>query len=173
MPDPIRFDALYRPHHRGLYQFALHLTRDPVRADDLIQQAVEVGLSKISQLSAEPAFRAWMSQIVYRTHLNQSKAAARSDARSEPLDNVVPLPSPDRDPLERLEQRELAQDVATALSELPDDQARAVWLVDGQGFKFREAAEILDVPRGTAATLVLRGRKRLAERLAEQVEVAR
>lgn len=160
-----RFDALLRPVRDGLYRFALHLTRDPVRADDLLQQAVVVGLSRIDQLAAEPAFRAWMSRIVYHTHVNDRKRASRTDDRTEPLDNVVALPTPRRGPDEEIDGLALARRIAAALGTLPSDQAEAVWLVDGQGFKYREAAEVLGVPRGTAATLVARGRRRLQEQL--------
>ena len=177
MPDPsTRFEALLRPFREGLYRFALHLTRDPVTADDLLHQAVVIGLTRIDQLEAEGSFRAWMSQIVYRTHLNDRLRASRQEDRSEPLDNLVSLPSASRGPHEEAERNDLARRIASALAELPEDQARAIWLVDGQGFKFREAAEILDIPRGTAATLVLRGRKALQERLkdvATEREVAR
>ena len=117
-----------------------------------------------------------MSQIVYRTYLNDRKRSSRSEDREEPIDNIISLPAPQRTPAEEAEDRDLQREIASALAELPEDQARAVWLVDGQGFKFREAAEILDIPRGTAATLVLRGRRSLAERLkglGESREVAK
>lgn len=177
MNDPSsRFLALLLPVRGSLMRFALHLTRDPVRADDLMQKALVAGLLRIDQLGAESAFRAWMSQIVYRTYLNDRKRSSRSEDREEPIDNIISLPAPQRTPAEEAEDRDLQREIASALAELPEDQARAVWLVDGQGFKFREAAEILDIPRGTAATLVLRGRRSLAERLkglGESREVAK
>ena len=50
--------------------------------------------------------------------------------------------------------RQLGRRIASALDGLPPDQREAVWLVDGQGFKFAEAARILGVPPGTVASRV-------------------
>lgn len=170
MPDARRrFEALLLPVREGLYRFALQLTGDAVSADDLLQQTSVAALTHFHQLDAEPAFRAWMSRIMYRTHLNHRKSAASlHDARSEPLDDrVASTPSPAEGPERRADRRRIADRIAEALQGLRPDQARAIWLVDGQGFSFREAAEILELPRGTVATLVARGRRALAPRLAD------
>lgn len=163
-----RFQALLLPVRDGLYRFALKLTADPGRADDLFHQAVVVGLSRIDQLDADPAFRVWMSRIVFHTHLNDRKRQSRGDGRAEPLDdNVVALPSSRPGPDSELDAARLGRRIAGALAGLPDDQAHAVWLVDGQGFKYSEVAQILEIPRGTAATLVARGRRALRASLCD------
>ncbi|MEZ4239999.1 MAG: hypothetical protein R3F59_28385 [Myxococcota bacterium] len=134
------------------------MTRDPVRADDLYHQAVVVGLQRIDQLSAEAAFRAWMSRIVYRTHLNDRRRDVPVEARTEPLgDNVVSLAGPG--PHDALE----AASSPSARRRAPRPPRRpGPRRLAGRraGLQFREAAEILDVPRGTAATLAF-PRKRL------------
>lgn len=160
-PSGERFQSLLLPVREGLYRFALKLTADPPRADDLLHQAVVVGLSRIDQLTADQAFRTWMSRIVYNTHINEQKRKSRGDGRAEPLDdNLVALPSaqmPDRS----LDRARLSEEIQRALSSLPRDQAESIWLVDGQGFTYTEAAEILGLPRGTVATHVARGRRAL------------
>lgn len=160
-PSGKRFSALLLPVREGLYRFALKLTADPPRADDLLHQAVVVGLSRIDQLTADGAFRTWMSRIVYHTHLNEQKRKERGDGRAETFDdNLIPLPSAQA-PDNVLDRSRLSEQIARALSALPDDQAQSIWLVDGQGFTYTETAEILGLPRGTVATLVARGRRAL------------
>jgi RNA polymerase sigma-70 factor (ECF subfamily) len=171
-PPQQRFQALLLPVRQGLYRFALKLTADPARADDLFHQAVVVGLSRIDQLVADAAFRAWMSRIVYHTHLNEQKRRQRGDGSAESLDNVVSLPSAQAPPDREVDRARVSDHIARALAGLPDAQAQAVWLVDGQGFKYSEAAEILSIPRGTAATLVARGRKALRETLRDWKDLA-
>ena len=166
MASSQRFRTLLLPVREGLYRFALKLTADPVRADDLLHQAVLVGLARIDQLAADAAFRTWMSRIVYHTHLNEQKRRTRGDGRAEPLgENVASLLSGAPTPERELDRARLAEQIADALAGLPDAQARAVWLVDAQGFKYSEVAEILHIPRGTAATLVARGRRTLRAQL--------
>ena len=53
--------------------------------------------------------------------------------------------------------RQLGRAIETALDGLPADQREAVWLVDGQGLKFGEAAEVLGLPPGTVASRVAEG----------------
>ena len=50
MADRDRYERLVRPHLDGLYRFACQLERDPVRAEDLVQKALIVGLRKLHQL---------------------------------------------------------------------------------------------------------------------------
>lgn len=166
-PDSERFDALLRPTREGLMRFALQLTGDPVRAEDLLQRALTRGLQRLHQLRDDAAFRAWMSRIVRTTFLNDQKQAARDGdvLRFEPASTAAPSTGPG--PEQRLANRRLADRIAEALEGLPEAQARAIWLVDAQGFKYREAAEILGLPLGTVATLVARGRSQLQESLRE------
>ncbi|MBX2797485.1 MAG: RNA polymerase sigma factor [Myxococcales bacterium] len=161
--DRTRFERLLLPVRQGLYRFALQLTGDAVRADDVLHQAVVVGLSHFDQLSAEAAFRAWMSRIVYRTFLDEQRRSGREIPSEGSLDNVVALTQ--SGPEQRAGASQLAARIVEALGGLPDAQARAVWLVDGQGFKYREVAQIMEIPPGTAATLVARGRSALRRRL--------
>lgn len=159
-----RFERLVRPVLDELYRFARRLTRDPVRAEDLLQQALLRGLDRLPQLSDDAAFRAWQSRVLYTTWLNAVQRRRVEMVDAEGLDdNVVCIdPGPDA----RLADRQLGLQIADALDALPDGQRQAVWLVDGQGFKYAEAASILEVSPGTVASRVARGRVALRRSLA-------
>jgi RNA polymerase sigma-70 factor (ECF subfamily) len=168
-----RFQSLLLPVRTGLYRFALKLTGEAGQADDLFHQAVLVGLSRFDQLAVDGAFRTWMSRIVYHTHLNEQRRRRRGDGPAEPFDETVvampsTLPLPDRE----LDRARIGDRISRALGGLPDAQAQAIWLVDGQGFTYTEAAEILGTARGTVATLVARGRRTLRESLTEYRHLA-
>lgn len=158
-----RFEALVRPILGDLYRFARRLTRDPVRAEDLLQQSLLTGLDRLDQLHDDGAFKVWQSRILFRTHLNER--ARRKDMLMEPDQlerKVIPLA---RGPHEAAEQRQLGASLATALDDLPDEQRQVVWLVDGQGHTYAQAAEILGIAPGTAASRVARGRLALRSAL--------
>lgn len=163
-----RFDRLVRPLLAGLYRFACRLTRDPVEAEDLLQQSLLRGLDRLPQLQDDGAFKVWQSRVLYTTFLNRREK--RTDMPHEEAtvgDNVVPLHGrTPRGPDRELERRRLGAQVNDALAALPDEQREAVWLVDGQGFAFGEAALVLGVPPGTLASRVARGRLALRATLA-------
>jgi RNA polymerase sigma-70 factor (ECF subfamily) len=162
MDDRHRFDALVRPVLPDLYRFALRLTRDGVTAEDLLQQALLQGLRHLSQLHDDGAFRVWQCRVLYTTFLNARAQSHRFSGESmldeeEGADpRVVPFERPG--PEQETQHRQLGARIAGALDRLPADQREAVWLVDGQGFKFGEAAQVLGVPAGTVASRVARGR---------------
>jgi RNA polymerase sigma-70 factor (ECF subfamily) len=57
------------------------------------------------------------------------------------------------------------QALGRALASLPEPQRIAIMLVDLGGLTAREAAEVVDVPRGTILARVHRGRRHLAQLL--------
>lgn len=159
-----RFERLIRPVLSDLYRFARRLTRDPVRAEDLLQTALLRGLDRLPQLNDDAAFRAWQSRVLYTTWLNAVQRRRIEMVDAEGLDeNVVSIaPGPDT----RAADRQLGGQIADALDALPGGQREAVWLVDGQGFKYAEAATILGISPGTVASRVARGRVTLRRSLA-------
>jgi RNA polymerase sigma-70 factor (ECF subfamily) len=165
MDDRQRFDALVRPVLPDLYRFALRLTRDAVAAEDLLQQALLRGLRHLSQLHDDRAFRVWQCRVLYTTFLNtRSRRETMLNEEEEADPRVVPFERPG--PEQETQHRQLGARIAGALDRLPPDQREAVWLVDGQGFKFGEAAQVLGVPAGTVASRVARGRLALRVDLA-------
>ena len=58
------------------------------------------------------------------------------------------------------------------MAELPDEQRLAVALVLIEGFSYREAADMLDVPIGTLTSRLARGRAAIEARLAARAEGA-
>lgn len=169
LPGPHhRFETLVRPVINDLYGFALRLTRDPVRAEDLLQQSLLVGLRRLDQLRDEGAFRVWQSRIVYRTFLNLGDRQRPTPFDPDDLERRAITPKGAlRRPDDHVSAREVGAAVGNALDKLPMEQRDAVWLVDGQGYKYAEAAEILGVPAGTVASRAARGRRALRTRLAD------
>lgn len=167
-PDrDMRFERLIRPILQDLYRFAVRLTGDPIAAEDLVQQAVTTSLVKLHQLQHDAAFKVWVSRIVYRTHLNHTSQPRETLVKMEHLDNVVPIGGNRPSPADEAQHRQLGRSINHALDKLPEGQRDAVWLVDGQGFKYSEAAEILGITPGTAASRVARGREALRTSLKE------
>jgi len=54
-----------------------------------------------------------------------------------------------------------------ALAQLPNDQREALEKVDLEGYSVEDAAKVLGIPAGTVKSRCFRGRKTLAELLAD------
>jgi RNA polymerase sigma-70 factor (ECF subfamily) len=57
--------------------------------------------------------------------------------------------------------------VGRAMTTLPDEQREVIALVLVEGFAYKEAAEILDIPIGTLTSRLFRGREALMAQLGE------
>ncbi len=167
-----RLNTLISSELGGLRAFARRLTRDPIAAEDLVQLAVERALPRLDQLQDEARFGAWMRTIVYRTWLNRRRE--RPDAWQHTFRDLdqhartAALPGPER----ALQTRRLGVAIHDALERLQEPQRLVVWLIDVDGLSFSEAAEVLDVPMGTVASRLARGRRALRVDLADVASAA-
>jgi RNA polymerase sigma-70 factor (ECF subfamily) len=78
-------------------------------------------------------------------------------------------PTPAKNPSAELAVLEAMGDdeVRDALQALPDGQRLVVYYADVEGFRYKEIAEILDVPLGTVMSRLHRGRTNLRALLME------
>lgn len=157
------FVELVLPVLDDLYRVACRLEGDRDRAQDLLQEGLLVAYRKLDQLEELRSFRVWTVQILRRVFLN-SRRRIRDE---EPLDEIESpavrsfFSAPALDPEERFAARRRASELRELLDGLPRKQRLAVLLVDLQGFTYAEAAAALEVPAGTVASRVVRGRTAL------------
>lgn len=139
--------------------FALSLTHDPVRADDLVQNAVLRAWINLDQFRRGTNHEAWLLTILrnsfyseFRKHRREVEDADGAYARSL---NVQP----------EQDFKLLLKDLQRALAQLPLEQREALILVGSQGETYEEAAAICGVAVGTIKSRVSRARHHLAQLL--------
>lgn len=143
-------------------RFARSLCRDPVAADDLVQESLVNALTRLDSLRDDAAFRVWMHRVVYTTFLDRVDREERHQRRVKALSAdraSAPLPFPP--PSARQEAQELGQRLQQAIDALPDEQRQVIVLVDVEGLGFAEVALVLGLKQGTVASRVARGRAQL------------
>jgi RNA polymerase sigma-70 factor (ECF subfamily) len=162
------FEEVFAEHLDALYRTALRLCRGhEADAEDLLQDSALRSFTNFDQLKHPSSARAWLFTILTRTHLNRVRSAGRrAEATSTDLDErafeaALADWMPMRSPVEEVERRQLGEQLVKALDHLPAELRGAVWLVDVEGFTQREAAGMQDVPEGTIASRLFRGRRQL------------
>jgi RNA polymerase sigma-70 factor (ECF subfamily) len=174
------FEEVFAEHLEALFRTALRLCRgNEADAEDLLQDSALRAFTGFEQLRDPTAARSWLFTILSRTHLNRLRSARRrAEATSTDLDEstfeaALAVWVPMRSPAEEVERWQLGDQLAKALDELPDELRAAVWLVDVEGFTQREAAGMNDVPEGTIASRLFRGRRQLRTALEAPAREAR
>lgn len=155
-----RFEDRLLEMEKPLYHFALTLAGNPVDAMDLTQETFLKALKNRSSFTPGTNLKAWLSRIMRNAFIDQ-----RRRKRYEP----TPVESPEDagGPAPELRPNQLvAEDVQRALEQLEPDHRALLVLCDLHGYRYREIAEILDIPLGTCMSRIHRARRKLRDRLA-------
>jgi RNA polymerase sigma-70 factor (ECF subfamily) len=160
-----RFRAVMLPHLDAAYGFARWLTRDPVVAQDVAQEAMLRALRYFHAFRGDEA-KPWLLRIVRNTWTDMR---AKSGAGDRPLEEIEDRAADGPDP----EQSALAGDrrrhIAAALAALPAEAREILVLREVEDCSYKHIAAVLDLPIGTVMSRLARAREKLAAELADRV----
>ena len=140
----------------ALRAFAISLTRDGARADDLVQEALTKAWANLGSFTPGTNMRAWLFTILRNTFYSERRKARRevSDTDGELAGDLAEKPAHDG--------RLALRDFRRAFAQLPDEQREALILVGALQHSYQEAATMCGVRIGTIKSRLNRGRARLA-----------
>jgi RNA polymerase sigma factor (sigma-70 family) len=162
--------AFVRRFQRVVYGVALTVTRDPVTAEDVAQQAFEQAWRHAQVYdSRRGSVRAWLTTIAHNLAIDVLRA--RTSAPVDPAELPALLTAVTETPERVAVARDSAAGLRRALGQLPGAQARAVAMAGIYGMTARQIAVTEDIPLGTAKTRIRDGMLKLrAALLPEDVE---
>jgi RNA polymerase sigma-70 factor (ECF subfamily) len=172
--------AALRPVVRGVIACMLRERLDHPDVDDCTNEALRRALESPSQVHGP--VRPWLLGIARYVALDAVRARQKSRARNVDLPEapssststmVDRLADPTVGAQERLESAEANARVQRLLATLPEGPRRALELFHLEELPYPEIARRLDVPLGTVATWITRGRKAMAEALEDDLERAK
>ncbi len=162
LPTDGALERCYRECRQQLFTCALAIARCPERAEDAIQEA----FCRLFRLDARPRdLKPYVFRAVRNAALDQLQGRRVSD---ELADEFIFDPRPG--PCETAADAEFRRRAAAALLSLSADERETIVQHLYAGLKFREIAEIRDVPLGTITAWYQRGLKRLRVRLGDDYE---
>ncbi len=151
-----------------LYRVALHLSRDPQEAQDLVQETYLRALDSFEQFAPGTNLKAWLSRILYNfflDHYHKKRkwvtVEGQGPAEEGGLDFWETLPSPEPGPENYIYIKELSVKINEALTKIPEEFRAPIVLVDMGELSYAEAAEVLSCPLGTIRSRLSRGRRYL------------
>jgi RNA polymerase sigma-70 factor (ECF subfamily) len=145
-----------------LRAFARSLAPSWDQADDLVQQTVEKGLTNLSGFTPGTRLDSWLFRIMRNTWIDNHRAA-RPVVAIEEAEASQPLVGEDGRQVTEA-RLELAR-VRAAMQKLPEEYRSVLMLVCVEGMRYREVAEVLDLPVGTVMSRLSRARSALAQEL--------
>jgi RNA polymerase sigma-70 factor (ECF subfamily) len=144
--------------------------------EDLLQDILLLVCRRIQSFRGESSLKTWIFRVSVN-HLNNyservhgrrkrelSESQLAGDEQNQlTLDDLVVDETPLAD--QSLEQKQVRATVFAALGDIPEEIRIAVILRDLNELSYRDIADVMGIPEGTAKSRVARGRAALAKRL--------
>ena len=164
-------------HLDAVYRMAMHLTRRPDEADDLVQEVYVRAMrphtiERFHDNSREGGggMRAWLFAITHNVFYSKlKKDARRPTAVEEFYDESATEGPPDEPPPlwdgQQLDWEHVDERLKKIIHDLKPEYREVLLMWGVEGLKYREIATILGVPIGTVMSRLHRARKLLADAL--------
>jgi RNA polymerase sigma-70 factor (ECF subfamily) len=142
--DRAAFDRLVERHQREIYRLCFRYVNNHEDASDLAQDSFVKAYKAIGRFRGDSAFSTWLYRIAVNTCLNFR--SAKKLAQEELSDT---LPDPGAPVVQRMQERELSQQVRDAVTRLPEKQRATLILKIYHDLTHEEVAGILGSSVGT------------------------
>jgi RNA polymerase sigma-70 factor, ECF subfamily len=174
--DHLLFESSLGPCRRLLYPTALRMTGNSSDAEDLVQDTMSRAYAGLAGFTPGSNGRAWLFRIMANTFVNTYRKSRREPPQVPSADADIAYFAATRLVVDVAAQSASAaedevlcefshSEIHQAMAELPAGFRAAIYLVDIEGYSYRDAAELLCVPIGTVMSRLHRARKRLKEHL--------
>ncbi|MEM6333929.1 MAG: sigma-70 family RNA polymerase sigma factor [Planctomycetota bacterium] len=163
------FERLLARYHRQMYGLAISILRHEADAMDGIQDATIRVYQNLDALADPRCFKAWLMRIVFGCCIDRLRS--RKKARPEELNLASEELACERPtPAQRLAAREWLALVRQEIESLPPRYRRPLVLFHLDGLSIKQVARHLDIPIGTASSLLTRARRQLRSEFPEDLQ---
>jgi RNA polymerase sigma-70 factor (ECF subfamily) len=151
-------ERLFAEHGQKVFSFCLRLCGNRSDAEDLAAEVFLDAPNSLARFRGESSEETFLYKVALNKHRAQCRAHTRWVARLGSLLAATP---------DFPKEADLVYDIAftQALSRLSVKHRQAFLLVKAHGFRYAEAAEMLQVPVGTVQSRVHKACKRMADLL--------
>ena len=156
----------------AVHRMAFHLTRDPDAASDLVQETyLRAFRAEANFVLGERGIRPWLFKILHNLFYtkigkDRREPTLADDLRHDLAAAELDSPSPAWD-LASLDWEQVDERLKKAIDDLDPRYRDVLLLWAVEGLKYREMADVLDVPLGTIMSRLYRARAVLSAQLAE------
>jgi RNA polymerase sigma factor (sigma-70 family) len=166
--DPEALAAAYDQYSSFVFGLARRVTADLRAAEDVTQEVfVTLWERPEAYDPGRGSLRAWLATIAHRRSVDVVRREEARRRRGEREAARAPLaPNVEESALAMV----AAERVRAAVEGLPADQRRAIELAYFGGRTYREVAEVLGIPEGTAKSRLRLGLRRIADTLEGELE---
>lgn len=167
--DRSAFSVLLDKYMAQVFRFSLGLLNDSALAEDATQECFVKLWQNAAQWKPEGKLKSWLLRIAHNLCIDELRLARNSKPHTQVdgCEDIVLL-SPQTDPRQNAQIRQVSDIVRNALSNLPERQRAALMLVYYSECTNKEAAAIMQISEDAIESLLARGRRGLHDILKEK-----
>ncbi len=169
------FDELFNKYRSKLYPYILSLCLNTDEAEDIFQETFIKMIDKLPSYKPQNKFSAWLFLMARNTFLDSRKnkkekfyrEATSLDAKREGEDETFKeeFLASVGDPQSEMIKKEKEELIISAMNELSSQQRDIISLRHFAGLSFKEIAQELGIPIGTALASFSRGLEKIKEKI--------
>jgi RNA polymerase sigma-70 factor (ECF subfamily) len=170
------FERLYRLHSRRVYGLCLHMSKDPLEAEDFTQDAFLQAFRKIQSFRGDSRFSTWLHRLTVNVVLMGFRRKKRPRIS---LDEALDLNEESRKPIVEFSRADLTLNgvidriyLVKAIDQLPRGYKKMFLLHDIQGYKHDEISRIVGCSVENSKSQLHRARMRLRQLLPSRLAKA-
>ncbi len=177
--DDAAFAELVRRYENRVYTLALRMVRDPVEAEDILQETFIGVLRGMKSFRAESTFATWLYRIAYNATLMKLRRPTVAVSLDESIEageqEEMPRELTDwsHDPEAEVLNQETKAEMDAAVAALPETLRAVFVLRDVNQLSTEETASVLNISPQAVKTRLHRARLMLREHLAHYFEMPR
>jgi RNA polymerase sigma-70 factor, ECF subfamily len=156
--DDRAFIKLFQHYEEDIYRMAFIYVKNENDALDIVQEVAYRAFKKIETLKDPHYFKTWLIKIAINSSLNVIKKRKKIVHLKPEYEELIYVE--EHDPLLSITLQEL-------LEQLNVEEKSVVILRFYEGYSFKEIAETLEIPLGTAKTTLYRALSRLRKHFEE------
>ncbi len=166
------FGGLVGRYQDRLFNSIVHVIRNESDAEDVVQDAFVLALTKLDSFKGNSQFYTWLFRIarnvaISRLRKKRPKVSLDAPPVGDDVAHVVRLELPDDGaaPSEKMERQERAQALMNALGRLSNEHREILVLREMDNLDYETIAEMLELAVGTVRSRLHRARSQLRELL--------
>jgi len=166
--DVDAFEVLVKKHQKRMYNIAYRLIGNFEDAGEVVQDAFVAAYKNIRKFQGKSKFITWMTTIVVNMSKNRiRKLGSKMNTGTVSIDDCIKthdseikhnLSTADPSPLEKLERKQVQQQVQWCINTIAEGFREVLVLKDIQGFSYTEISKMLKIPDGTVKSKLYRAR---------------
>ena len=155
--DDHAFLLIFQQYEKDIYRMAYVYVKNQSDALDIVQDVAYQSFKKINTLKNPDYFKTWLMRITINCAINTIKKTRK----------VVQIPLEYKECLHSEKDIPLSITLQDVINHLCEEEKSVILLRFYQNYTFKEISEILEIPLGTAKSILYRALAKLRKELKE------